>query len=113
MPAAAQNENEALQWTGERLVTTLQNETKFEHLHRYALAQSFSKAKAVLDIASGEGYGSNLLAAVAASVTGVDIDPDATAAASRKYVRPNLRYLQVLRRANSLRLRFLRSRRLL
>jgi len=61
-----------------------------EHLHRYAIAMSFCNDQDVLDIASGEGYGSNLLASVAKVVHGVDISNDAIEHAKTKYVRSNL-----------------------
>ena len=54
-----------LPWTGERLVTQVTDQAMVEHLHRYALAMDLAKGKIVLDIASGEGYGSNLLSTVA------------------------------------------------
>lgn len=60
-------------WTGERLETFIFNENTIEHLHRYAVAKTVVSGKVVLDIASGEGYGSNLLAQSAAKVIGVDI----------------------------------------
>ncbi|MGH2976626.1 MAG: class I SAM-dependent methyltransferase, partial [Solirubrobacterales bacterium] len=46
----------------------------------------------VVDMACGEGYGSNVLARSAASVVGVDANPDAHEHARLRYVRPNLRY---------------------
>lgn len=61
-------------WTGERLETFVFNETTIEHLHRYAIAMEFCSGKTVLDIACGEGYGSNLLSAKATHVTGMDAD---------------------------------------
>jgi O-antigen biosynthesis protein len=80
--------------TGERLMTEDCDNNSVEHLHRYALALTFCEGRDVLDIASGEGYGSNLLAGVAESVRGVDISEDAVGHARRKYRRPNLEYLQ-------------------
>jgi len=82
-----------LEATGERLVTQITNETMIEHLHRYALAMELAKEKRVLDIASGEGYGSNLLSVVAESVVGVDISEEAIKHAKAKYVRKNLLYM--------------------
>ena len=43
----------------------------------------------VLDIASGEGYGSALLASGATRVTGVDIDPQTVQGATQKYSSNN------------------------
>ena len=44
-----------------------------EHLHRYAVSKGICSEKIVLDLASGEGYGSNLLSNYAKEVIGVDI----------------------------------------
>ncbi len=63
------------------------------YLHRYAMAKDFAAGKIVLDIACGEGYGSAVLAGVAAHVYGVDIAPDAIAHAKAKYQRPNVEFL--------------------
>jgi len=46
----------------------------------------------VVDMACGEGYGSDLLAAAAASVVGVDANPEAHEHARLRYSRPNLRF---------------------
>jgi ubiquinone/menaquinone biosynthesis C-methylase UbiE len=79
-----------LEWTGERLVTDVEGVLGVaEHLHRYALACEFVKGKKVLDIASGEGYGSNLLSKNAEHVTGVDISDDAVKHANEKYAKEN------------------------
>lgn len=80
-------------WTGERLETFVYNENTNEHLHRYALAMQLVAGKDVLDIACGEGYGSNLMATIAKSVTGVDIDEATVAEAAKKYTRKELRFL--------------------
>ncbi len=63
-----------------------------EHWHRYALARQFVAGKDVLDIASGEGYGSHYLAEKAKSVIGVDIFVDAVNFAKSKYISKNLEY---------------------
>jgi len=82
------------EWTGERLETSILNNTTVEHLHRYAIAKDLAKGKSVLDIACGEGYGSNLLALDAHSVTGVDIDAETISKARTKYVASNLNFIQ-------------------
>jgi ubiquinone/menaquinone biosynthesis C-methylase UbiE len=82
-----------LTFTGERFLTECQGEMVYEHWHRYLLAREYAPGKRVLDIPSGEGYGSHLLADVAESVVGIDIAPDAVAHASEKYRRDNLSYL--------------------
>jgi SAM-dependent methyltransferase len=81
-----------LNFTGERLVTSVRNQSMIEHLHRYALAKSFCSGQRVLDIASGEGYGSALLAKEAAFVVGVDIDPLTIRHAREKYGCESLHY---------------------
>ena len=81
-------------WTGERLETFVFNDVTIEHLHRYALAREFVKNKIVLDIACGEGYGSNILAQEANLVTGVDIDQETITDALKKYQKKNLSFLQ-------------------
>jgi SAM-dependent methyltransferase len=62
------------EFTGERFLPSCSGEIAYEHWHRYAFARRFVGGKRVLDAACGEGYGTALLGAVAASVTGVDID---------------------------------------
>ncbi len=86
-----------LEWTGERLVTSVDNDFHlFEHLHRYAIAQAIINGKIVLDIASGEGYGSYLLSKHAEFVFGVDIDEASVKHAQEKYAtkRTNLTFKQ-------------------
>lgn len=78
--------------TGERLETIVFNEVSIEHLHRYAMAMELAKNKIVLDIASGEGYGSNLVAQYANKVIGVDISNDAIERARKKYKSSNLEF---------------------
>ncbi len=80
-------------WTGERLETDVFNETTIEHLHRYAIAMDFVQDKEVLDIACGEGYGSNLLAENARQVSGIDIDNNIISKAKNKYRKKNLQFL--------------------
>jgi len=80
-------------WTGERLETFIYSRDTIDHLHRYALAKDYIKGKSVLDIASGEGYGTNLLSMDAASVIGVDIDPESVKNATLKYNKSNLEFV--------------------
>jgi ubiquinone/menaquinone biosynthesis C-methylase UbiE/chromosome segregation ATPase len=72
-------------FTGERYVPTVQGRIRYEHLHRYALALEFVQGKSVLDIASGEGYGSAYLSKFANSVIGVDIDRECVNFSRNKY----------------------------
>jgi O-antigen biosynthesis protein len=81
-----------MKFTGERYVPSEQGRIRLEHYHRYAVVQKIVSGKDVLDIASGEGYGSSLLAEVALSVTGVDISDEAVSHAIKTYKKPNLRF---------------------
>jgi SAM-dependent methyltransferase len=74
-----------LEFTGERFVPGIAGEIAHEHWHRYAFARRYVAGKRVLDVACGEGYGSALLAGIAASVTGIDIDSGAVAHARQSY----------------------------
>jgi len=66
----------------------------FEHWHRYHYASNFTKNLQVLDIASGSGYGSYLLAKNAKHVYGIDISEEAIQHSSNNYKLSNLDYLQ-------------------
>lgn len=81
-------------YTGERLEKHFFNRITIEHLHRYAIATKYVKDKIVLDIASGEGYGSNLLSHHATFVYGVDIDLTTIETAKQKYQATNISFLQ-------------------
>ncbi len=84
----------SLPFTGERFVPELKGQLAHEHFHRYAVARDFVRGKAVLDIASGEGYGSSLLAEWADAVTGVDISEESIVHAKVRYShQANLRFL--------------------
>ena len=84
-----------MEFTGERFVPQCQGEIAAEHYHRYFFASGFVAGKRVLDIASGEGYGTHILAQSAAHVTGVDISPEAVATATQKYAGDRVAFLQV------------------
>jgi SAM-dependent methyltransferase len=79
-------------FTGERYVPEMRGQIYYEHLHRYALALSLASGKDVLDVASGEGYGTALLATVARSVVGVDIDAPSVAFAASRYISMNMAF---------------------
>lgn len=88
-------QGKGLAFTGERYVPSEQGEIRLEHFHRYGIALDIVANKDVLDIASGEGYGSFLLATVAHSVTGIDISQEAVRHAHATYgERSNLTFLQ-------------------
>jgi len=79
--------------TGERLEFYDFSDVTVEHLHRYAIANELVRDKVVLDIASGEGYGSFILSKYASKVTGVDIDKETVFNAQKKYLSNNLNYI--------------------
>ncbi|MHC9085643.1 methyltransferase domain-containing protein [Luteimonas sp. RIT-PG2_3] len=84
-----------MEFTGERFVPTEHGEIRQEHLHRYAWCLPAVAGLDVLDIASGEGYGSSMLAETARSVLGVDISGEAVAHALEKYGgRGNLSFVR-------------------
>jgi SAM-dependent methyltransferase len=82
-------------WTGERCVPWADEpQMVAEHLHRYYFAANLVRGKEVLDLASGEGYGSMILAEAASRVVGVEIDPLAVEHARRRYAAPNLSFVE-------------------
>ena len=81
-------------WTGERLESYIFSRDTVEHLHRYAVASEFVKGKIVLDIASGEGYGTNLLSQYASFVYGIDIDDNTIQNSKEKYKKDNVKFQQ-------------------
>jgi 2-polyprenyl-3-methyl-5-hydroxy-6-metoxy-1,4-benzoquinol methylase len=85
---SGETRRESLAATGERLVPDQHHGelVHAEHLARYQLAAQLASGRRVLDAASGEGYGSAILAAAGAeSVTGIDLDPSAVAHARARY----------------------------
>ena len=80
--------------TGERTLPDVPEENYWyrRHLVVYEWIAARVGGKRVVDMACGEGYGSNTLAATAASVVGIDANPEAHEHARLRYVRPNLRY---------------------
>jgi SAM-dependent methyltransferase len=81
-------------FTGERLTTAIGGQVQIEHYHRYLFARSLVSGLDALDVASGEGYGSALLAQVARSVVGVEYSEPTVRGAAGNFVRPNLRFVQ-------------------
>lgn len=84
----------ALPLTGERTLPDVPEENYWfrRHLAVYEWIATWVGGKRVVDMACGEGYGSDLLAGSAASVVGVDANPEAHEHARLRYVRPNLRF---------------------
>jgi len=84
-----------MEFTGERMMPEINiNEGIYlEHLVRYKFASQFVKGKVVLDIASGSGYGSNLLSMYGAKkIIGVDVSKEAVDYCKNKY--PNVDFLE-------------------
>ncbi len=80
---------------GERMVPAFHrgNLVYGEHISRYESVKELLKDKTVLDIASGSGYGTYLLAEKAKKIYGVDVDEDAVEYAKRNYGGKNIEYL--------------------
>lgn len=94
LKAPAGQEDDRITFTGERFLPGYNDGAiELEHLHRYVFALRYATGLKVLDIACGEGYGSDLLAQAAAEVIGVDLDERCIASARERYARPNLRFL--------------------
>lgn len=83
-----------MKFTGERYLPGVEGFIKSEHIHRYILASEYVENKLVLDIACGEGYGSNLLASRADKVIGCDFDTKSINHANGKYKKKNLQFDQ-------------------
>jgi SAM-dependent methyltransferase len=84
----------SIPYNGERYIPGVPGVIELEHMHRFALALPLTKGKRVLDVASGEGYGSYLLATDAESVVGVDISAEAIGHATHRYIATNLEFRQ-------------------
>jgi len=81
--------------TGERTLPGVREENYWfqRHLVAYDYVLSLAGGKRVLDLGSGEGYGTSLLSTCAARAVGVDLAPEAIYHARRTYRRPNLRFM--------------------
>ena len=80
--------------SGERLEQGDLSQGMAEHLHRYKIAEMLCTNKRVLDIACGEGYGTNLLSKFADKVVGIDIDEQTIVKAKLKYTSKNIEFFQ-------------------
>jgi SAM-dependent methyltransferase len=83
-----------LELTGERTLPDVPEENYWyrRHVAVYDWIAERCAGKRVVDLACGEGYGSDLLALRAAEVIGVDANPEAFEHASARYRRPNLSF---------------------
>jgi 2-polyprenyl-3-methyl-5-hydroxy-6-metoxy-1,4-benzoquinol methylase len=98
-PASYQQRNQPngvppLALTGERTLPDVPEENYWyrRHLVVYEWIAQQVKGRRAIDMACGEGYGSDVLARAAASVVGVDANPEAHEHARLRYVRSNLRF---------------------
>jgi hypothetical protein len=80
--------------TGERTLPDVPEENYWFRRHQavYEWIAARVAGERVIDMACGEGYGSDVLASSAASVVGVDANPEAHEHARLRYRRPNLRF---------------------
>jgi SAM-dependent methyltransferase len=87
-----------LELTGERTLPDVPEENYWyrRHLAVYEWIAARTAGKSVVDLACGEGYGSDLLARSAARVIGVDANPEAHEHARLRYVRGNLDFRREL-----------------
>jgi SAM-dependent methyltransferase len=83
-----------LELTGERTLPDVPEENYWyrRHVAVYEWIAERCAGLRVVDLASGEGYGSDRLAGRAAEVIGVDANPEAYEHARARYRRPNLSF---------------------
>lgn len=83
-----------LELTGERTLPDVPEENYWyrRHVAVYEWIAERCAGLRVVDLASGEGYGADLLAARAREVIGVDANPEAFEHARARYRRPNLSF---------------------
>jgi SAM-dependent methyltransferase len=87
-----------LSLTGERTLPDVPAENYWyrRHLVVYRWIAERCRGLDVVDMACGEGYGTAVLAERAATVTGVDANPEAHEHARLKYTRPGVRFVRDL-----------------
>ena len=81
-------------FTGERLTASIHGQVEIEHYHRYLFARGFCRDRDVLDVASGEGYGSSQLAQVARRVVGVEFAGGTVRNAAANFPGYNLHFVR-------------------
>ena len=84
--------------TGERTLPDVPEENYWyqRHLVVYEWIRARIGGLRVVDMACGEGYGTNVLAAAAAAAVGVDANPEAHEHARLRYVGANIRFARDL-----------------
>jgi len=84
----------SLKWTGERMTTEYFSYGSIEHLHRYSIISEFlDKNMIIMDIACGEGYGTNILSKKVKKAIGVDVSMEAISHAKNKYSSANIEFI--------------------
>ncbi len=81
-------------FTGERLTGAVHGQVEIEHYHRYLFARALCRDKDVLDVASGEGYGTAQLAQVARYAIGIEYAGATVANAVVNFPGQNLRFVR-------------------
>ena len=84
-----------IEYTGERFMPEYFDESDpmtLAHVHHYWFSLPFVKDKKVIDLACGEGYGTNILSKDAAAITGIDIDYQTIEHARNKYGKDNITF---------------------
>ena len=80
-----------MEFTGERIVPgSVDADLLNEHICRYRFARLLVEEKVVLDVGSGVGYGSKILAEKASSVLAVDVSEEAIRYTGEKYAAKNI-----------------------
>src|SRR5918999_2094432 len=87
-----------LELTGERTLPDVPAENYWfrRHLAVYEWIAARCAGLDVVDMACGEGYGTDVLGRRARNVTGVDANPEAYEHARLKYGRPGIRFVRDL-----------------
>lgn len=88
--------DKSIEDTGERMVPAYSKGKLVygEHIVRYEAVKDIVKGKVVLDIASGSGYGTAIIANYAKKAIGVDLESEAIKYAKKNYPAKNIEFLQ-------------------
>lgn len=82
-----------IEWTGERCVPWAPDvQVVYEHFHRYMWAAQVVAGRKVLDLGSGEGFGTAILSDRAEHVVGVDIDERTVEHSRLNYAGANVEF---------------------
>ncbi|OOO23284.1 glycosyl transferase family 1 [Agrobacterium salinitolerans] len=81
-----------LDYDGERYLQANDGDFRIERLHRYHLAKHAVRGKDILDLGSGDGAGTALLAEICRSAVGVEASNEAVLHARTKYNAENISF---------------------